>query len=254
MLTSLPSLAAAEECAARVRSATGFSPNERIALDPLLTLGRFDLRCEPLGANGGGIEAALAPRAENRFALSVDTKPRDGWGSMTPSVRKELARHRLRFRVAHEIGHSFFYDRAGERPRRMVPNSEEQERWCDRFASALLVPPSVLARRSAIPQSLAALQGQFDVSLQVAVRAFARVHHERFVALLVARGRRPPHIRVQWQKHHGAPAARWWAGETLQRALSGARQCGAFQLAGPAGGRDAAWYALRGRQQVIVVA
>jgi hypothetical protein len=253
-LKSLPPLAVAEDLAACLRAAAGLSLAKRIEFDRLLSLGRFDLRRKSLGAIGGGIEATLTPQPENRFALSVDTEPRGGWDSVTPSLREDLARHRLRFRIAHEIGHSFFYDRVGQRPRRTLAASEAQERWCDRFASALLMPPSAVAQRRATPRSVLSLQTHYDVSLHVAVRAFARVHHDRFAALLVVRGRRPPHVRVQWQKHHGAPAPRWWAGERLQRALTGGRRCGVFDLEGPTGSRVAEWHALPRRQQIIVLA
>jgi hypothetical protein len=253
-LTNVPPLTVAERLAADVRDAAGLSSRRRLDLDPLLLLGRFDLRSEPLGARGGGIEAALAPRRDNRFVLTVDSEPRGGWSSVAPCLREDLARHRLRFRVVHEIGHSFFYDRLGGRPRRTVANSVEQERWCDRFASAVLLPPATVARRPASPQALLRLQDQFDVSLHVVVRAFARVHRQRFAALLVARGARPPHLRVQWQKRHCAPPARWWTDEALQHALEGRARHGALELQGPAGKRAAAWYAMPHRRQVMVLA
>ena len=254
MLTNVPSLTTAERLAAAVRDAMGTGPNVRQDLPALLRLGGFELRLGRLNARSGGIEAALAPRPDNHFALLVDTEPPDGWASVTPRLREDLTRHRLRFRVAHEIGHSFFYDRSEHRPRRVVFDSPEQERWCDRFASALLLPPPVVAATPANPAALLRMQRRFDVSLQVAARAVARVHRERFVALLVVRGTRPPYLRVQWQKHHCAPAPRWWPASPLQAALASNTGYGILDLPWPEGKRAVSWRALPSRRQLLVVA
>jgi hypothetical protein len=253
-LTTVPPLTAAELLAAAVRDSVSTSSEACQDLSTVLALGRFELRICALSARGGGIEAALAPRSDDRFALLVDTEPRNGWESVNPRVREELSRHRLRFRVAHEIGHSFFYDRSGQRPRRVVFDSSEQERWCDRFASSLLLPPSAITAAPPSPRALIRLQRHFDVSLQVAARAVARVHRERFIALLVARGARPPHVRVQWQKQHVAPSARWWTARELQSALASDRRSGSLDLPWPSGERVASWHALPSRGQLLVVA
>jgi IrrE N-terminal-like domain len=220
----------------------------------LLEASRCDLQLGRLSAHRGGIEAALAPRSGDRFALLVDTEPCEGWASVFPALREELARHRLRFRVAHEVGHSFFYDRSGPRPRRLAPNSAAQERWCDRFASALLLPPLVVSRASPTCETLLDLHRKFDVSLQAAARALARVQRERFVAVLVARGRRPPFVRVQWQKSHGGPMDRWWAAGELQSVLEDGYRTGTLRLRWPDGSRAASWHGLPGRAQILVVA
>jgi hypothetical protein len=46
--------------------------------------------------------------------------------------------------------------------------------FCDIFASALLVPPADIERLPPAPKSLIGLADQFDVSIQVAARAFIR--------------------------------------------------------------------------------
>jgi hypothetical protein len=230
------------------------APRGRLGLASLLHLGRFDLQPQTLRARGGGVEAALAPRRDNRFAVLVDTEPERGWASVAGPLRTQLANHRLRFRVAHEIGHSFFYDRSQGRPRRLALNSDDQERWCDRFASALLLPPEVVLRAAPVPQAIIALHRRYDVSMHVAARAVGRMHRDRFVALLVARGERAPYVRVQWQKRHDPPAARWWTHDRLQAALRGVGMAGTAALPWPGGRRTAAWYALPARAQVVVVA
>ena len=48
----------------------------------------------------------------------------------------------VRFTVAHEIGHSFFYlRRHGERPQRLRPFDPEEATFCDAFAGGLLGLP-----------------------------------------------------------------------------------------------------------------
>lgn len=250
----VPPLSVAEELANAVRRVLSTKPADRQQMTPLLEASRCDLQLGRLGAHRGGIEAALAPRSGDRFALLVDTEPPGGWTSVFPALREELERHRLRFRVAHEVGHSFFYDRSGPRPRRFAPNSAAQERWCDRFASALLLPPSVVGRVSPTCEALLDLHRRFDVSLQAAARALARIQRERFVAVLVARGGRRPFVRVQWQKSHGAPRDRWWAASELQAVLEDGCRTGTLCLLWPDGPRAASWHGLLGRAQVLVVA
>lgn len=42
--------------------------------------------------------------------------PRGGWAQMEPQIQAELREHRLRFRICHEVAHSFFFDRDNELP------------------------------------------------------------------------------------------------------------------------------------------
>jgi IrrE N-terminal-like domain len=223
-------------------------------LTTLLEIGGFDVSVTRLTARNRGIEAALIPQAGNRFRLVVDTEPPGGWASVRPHLRDELARQRLRFRIAHEIAHSLFYDRSGTQPRRLVSGSPAQERWCDRFASALLVPPYIVASTPPEPKALCRMQQRFDVSLQVVVRAFARVHRDRFAALLCDRGTRAPQVRIQWQKREHSPAARWWAAAELQAAITSGVRSGTVSLPFDSGERTARWRTLPSRGQILIVA
>lgn len=128
----------------------------------------------------GSVEAELRPdRSRNRFAIRVDPRPKRGWRNTPESILPALARHRFRFRVCHELGHTFFYERqTGKGPRRKQPVGVEEEMWCDDFARSLLVPRQAAAAASVDADSPFALQAQFDVSLEVAARAFVRVHRK----------------------------------------------------------------------------
>lgn len=91
----------------------------------------WTLRWERMDAARGGMDALLVPSADG-FHVFLDPDP------APPGVRNTYrgAAH-FAFRAAHEIAHSFFYD--GGRPaRRLVPRTGAEERFCDRFASALM--------------------------------------------------------------------------------------------------------------------
>lgn len=132
----------------------------------------------------------------------------------------DWGRHRLRFVLAHELGHTLFY-RAGSPPKRERPADREEERFCHHFANSLLVT-SAAAREAALePEGLFALAGRFDVSLQVAAWAIARARPSVTVLWL----RSAPHpsrggletMRVEW----GASSKRFIAvGESLKSPLA----------------------------------
>src|SRR5690242_8933369 len=88
--------------------------------------GRLTISQETLSAAAGQDEALLVPLAGDRFAICVDPTPNGGWSRIRPAMRRDLRRHRHRFRVAHEIAHTFFYDRRGNRPRRLIAGSEHE--------------------------------------------------------------------------------------------------------------------------------
>jgi hypothetical protein len=164
----------------------------------LLRIGGFDLEIRKLRSAEGGLQALLLPCARGRFRLLVDSEPRGGWHSVEPALRDELARHRTRFRIAHELAHSFFYERVAEGPRRRVADSEQQERFCDEFARALLVPPEVPARLAASPEDIVHVHRVYDVSVEVAARVFARAWPTTAIWVVLADDSGEPN-RVQWQ-------------------------------------------------------
>jgi hypothetical protein len=190
-------------------------------LDNLCDAGRFGVDLARLGGFRAGLQATLTPGTPNRFRVRVDEEPPGGWARVPPALRRAVARHRRRFRICHEIGHSFFYDRSGSSPRRLIPHTRDEELFCDRFASALLLPDAVVGQYTATPEAIIECQQRYDVSVELAARAFAQVHADAFVALLVDRANLPPKVRPQWQpdRHRHAPPPRWWTAAWLQEAL-----------------------------------
>jgi hypothetical protein len=113
------------------------------------------------------LEALLVPRAGGFDVMVNSDPPKDSASPITDPV---IARRRARFRLAHEIGHSFFYDRRPAVPVRCAPGSDAEERFCDLFASVLLIPSNAIPE-DPTPHDLRTLSSRFDVSLEVASRA-----------------------------------------------------------------------------------
>jgi uncharacterized protein DUF955 len=207
-----------------------------------------------LRAAVGGVEATLTPLDGNRFGVVVDPEPAGGWPRIDVLLRTDLARQRYRFRLAHELAHTLFYDRSGTRPRRRFPVTAAEEAFCDRYARALLLPDDALANRIVTPAEVLRVQRQYDVSLELCVRAFAEVHSRGFFGLLVANGPSAPVLRPQWVSATGLPA-RWWTAEWLQRALPHSPSTDRSGVFGS--GRNALrclWRALPQRGQILITA
>jgi hypothetical protein len=137
------------------------------------------------------------PLPKDRFGISVDPTPKGGWREIPVQLRAELKRHRTRFRVGHELGHTFFYSRGTDAPVRHVYDSLEQENFCDDFSRELLVPCRLAKRAQPTPSGVLKLQKTCDVSLELAARAVSAAHPDLPVALWFA----PPEgddPRLQW--------------------------------------------------------
>lgn len=108
-------------------------------VDPtrLLRAAGWRLLRAPLSAASGGLQAALVP-SDAGFVVVVDPSPVPGAQTRVDALTL------LRARIAHELGHAFFYE-AGSPPRRAVPPSAREERFCDAFAAALLDGPTAPA-------------------------------------------------------------------------------------------------------------
>jgi hypothetical protein len=84
---------------------------------------------------------------------------------------------RWRFSIAHELGHTFFFDRSGERATRLPKRSSPaEERFCNVFAGDLLCPRAALGE-SLDPTSCWRIARLMSVSPQVVARQALR--HER---------------------------------------------------------------------------
>jgi len=108
----------------------------------------------------------------------------------------------MRFRICHEVAHSFFFDRGGELPTAIVGTSDAQEEICDRFASELLVPRKVSRALEPTALSIVELHARFCVSLEAAARAFADAHGNLAVSLFLGD---PEAGRLQWSNRPEQP-------------------------------------------------
>jgi hypothetical protein len=194
-----------------------------------------DLVAEELGCRlrrprqrnrGSVVEATLRPLASaDRFVIEVDPAPRHGWTDLPAAVREALSRHRRRFRVGHELAHTFFFERAaGRGPSRMQAWTAEEERWCDGFANTLLVPQATASCLPAEAKSVFAIQDQFDVSLEVAARALGVAHPQLDVALwfwVAGQELSASSLVHQWSSRTAHPALRRWRdGEIVARTIA----------------------------------
>jgi len=203
------------------------------------------LRLRRLRGKDDGLQAVLAA-CPGGFEVTVDTEPPGGWKSVPETIRPGLHRHRLRFRVAHELAHTLFYDRTTPRPHRIVPDSTEQEAFCDVFARAFLVPPAGIPPRIADPAVVVSLARRYDVSLEVAVRAVAAAHPDMWFGLYLdqADGATP-----QWLSSAaaGPPWMQWWV-----RRLDPASDCAKAHH--PRDGWIGTALPLPARRQLLVIA
>lgn len=145
----------------------------------------------------GGAQAHLIPSGPSRFSVPVDPTPTSGWRDPDNPMREEIERHRVRFLVAHELAHSVFFDqddRLGY-PTRVFPATPQEEEFCDECARWILVPRSSVQALPVESDSVLRLHRDFDVSVEVAARAFAAVFGARTI---VAYGEAEAHWQVQW--------------------------------------------------------
>jgi len=166
---TVPGPHVAEELAARVRAASG-QPNDGVVgcdLHAICRVGRFVPRAAQFDPNQSH-EALLIPSLAGGFEIFVDPRPGQKDAATT--------RRRMRFRIAHEIAHSFFYDRTSRVATRRATPGRPEEVFCDRFAAALLVPPKVVTSVPFAAENVRALSDALDVSAEVAGRALARAN------------------------------------------------------------------------------
>jgi hypothetical protein len=165
----------------------------------------FEVKVARLYPERGGVEAMLVPQPAGRFRIVVDPTPKRGWGGLSQNLRVAVARHRIRFRIAHELAHTLFYRGvgSGSEPGRIEQvGTLAEELFADRFAAALLVS---LCRPSMKATDVVASHRQYDVSLEVAARAYAAEDAADTVTLW------------HWTAKHASPSVQWSNGSRLQR-------------------------------------
>jgi len=204
-LFAVPTLEVAASLAPAVAGATlgqdWFVRSEQCDLREICRQGGFSVQRLDRRFAASSHDALLVPQRDGTFSILVDPIPKH-----ESRLADDLARHRNRFRIAHEIGHSFFYDRSARPALRMIPWSDEEEAFCDEFASALLVPRSAIGRLMPDPANVFLVSQRYDVSVELAARAIARVHPAVSIAGLLWKphpnkpGR--PNLRVAWSAGH----------------------------------------------------
>lgn len=165
---------------------------------------------------------ALRVGRDRHTAMLVPT--RDGFTALVDSelwdraMSGDAARKHLRFVLAHELAHTFFYQPGRPPSRASVPDSAE-ERFCDWFATLLLVPSDAAIRAPLDPGGLYALAARFDVSRRVAAWAITRARPGISI-LEFRRGEHPrggrEAMRLQW----GASPHFLARGESLKSPLA----------------------------------
>lgn len=169
--TGVPPLGEARALADQARQDLGVR-SARVDVRSCCSLAGVDLVDASLG--DAGREALLIPRSRGfRIVINSDFIATTG--------QQALGRQRRRFRVAHELGHTFFYSLGTGRPRRRFPSGGlEEERFCDEFARSLLAPSP---EGEVCADEVLALQARYDVSLEVAARTAAASRHAPRVGL-----------------------------------------------------------------------
>jgi IrrE N-terminal-like domain len=195
-LERVPMPAEAPEIARQARAFWGLPLRERLDLDQLCGHLGIKVATADLAVPRGGAQGFLIPRGDS-FLIEVDPEPRGGWPSVREPLRRQLWRHRWRFLVAHELAHTLFYaPRAEGPPRRIIPDSDRQEAFCDELARSLLVPTEVATSLPFRPESAIELQRRFDVSMEVALRSLVASRGETGAAWLLLR--RQNEMKIQW--------------------------------------------------------
>lgn len=197
-LATVPALSSAKRLAEGMRRAADQPLEGFLNLRALCLWARARVQVTELSADTGGEEGLLIPLSKDRFGISVDPRPSKGWTpGISESLRRDLLRHRTRFRIGHELGHMFFYRRRpGAPPKRSLFDSPEQEAFCDHFSRQLLAPARQAARVPATAPGLLKFQRTCDVSLEVAARAVADAQPE--VRISIWREDARQDLRLQW--------------------------------------------------------
>jgi hypothetical protein len=173
-ITYLPDISAARACAQRGAPWGWRTPQSRV-VDPRLAARRLGIcvRQATLNAKGGGTQAFLIPAFKEKgspFDIVVDPNlsPKElvALKRLDPRIQKEFRALVIKFRIAHELGHSFFYSweprRRNQRPRMYFaqgrsyptvtpdPRHDRLEAFCDAFAFEFLAKGRGQPGRSAL--------------------------------------------------------------------------------------------------------
>ena len=205
-----PSLAGLVELARRARRVLA-REDEAVAIRTACEAARVRVASRALTVGRNRHTAMLVP-TEAGFTALVDCELWDRAASA------EAARKHLRFVLAHELAHTFFY-RPGTPPSRTSAPDDAEERFCNGFATFLLVPSDAASRAPLDPGGLHALAGRFDVSRRVAAWAIIRARPGISI-LEFRRGEHPQGGREAMRLQWGASPHFLARGESLKSPLA----------------------------------
>lgn len=134
-----PGRDAARQLGKLVRSEVpGLACGFRAALQVLSDSGQFRVSVTS-GDNRLGTHSGLLSVRGDEFLILLDARPHHP----ERYVDANEAQRELYFRLCHEVGHTFFYERSGTLDRflRLQPPGPEEELFCDMFAASLVVGP-----------------------------------------------------------------------------------------------------------------
>lgn len=179
-LTVVPPSTVAMELAMQVRRCAFNEKHETIPcnMEIICKLGGFRMKRLRFIKSQNDHQALLVPKEDGNFEIIVDPSIQSVGDNGSDVVIPNLELHRLRFRIAHEIGHSFFYDRKVRPPKRIIDSSKQEELFCDYFASVLLVPPLAVEKMPIKASSILKIRKLYSVSAEVAGRSLVRMNPE----------------------------------------------------------------------------
>lgn len=137
-------------------------------------------------------------------------------GDLVIEVCTTLADTRRRFTIAHEIGHTFFFeafaspggDTTYRRTRGLDRATAREEGWCHNFAGDLLVPDVWLREETRMIEDpsidvLVALAARYRVAIEPLVAQLARYRLWPTMMVFVSARQRGPVVRRVYTAGHG---------------------------------------------------
>lgn len=183
-----------------------------------------ELRFAPL--SDSTLQGAFLPLSDGRSQIVVDPTPPLGWHDVSPHLRWEVAIHRSRFVLSHEIGHALLRHFGARHFR--LQTASQREHFCDDFARSLLLPPAAAVRMPLHPTSIVQLHDHFGVSVSVAARSMFHAKVPAYVAVLVRsqdsrklfRPHDPCFPQHRFASYKGPfRPHRWWASDAIRKIL-----------------------------------
>jgi hypothetical protein len=183
--------------AANIRQTAPKLPNGEIDIEQLVLDKGWLIGHENLKANKGRSPVMLLPMLIGGFVIRVDKQPvpKEKWEKFVKPDPEDLQRALVRYRVAKAIGQSLFYSiTPNELPIRHssdnLPSPTKEEKYCDQFAAALLVDPSLAAEI-------------YNQGPEAVVSAANQRHVHTYAWLMAADQYQPVRAIAGWVRHNG---------------------------------------------------